>query len=78
MANRLSQNSSVQVAVIEAGGFYETENPVYSTTPALDGVGIGSSASDTNDIDWNFETVSQTSLNNRQIHYARGKCLGGR
>jgi choline dehydrogenase len=78
MANRLSANSSITVAVIEAGGYYEVLDPVYSTTPALDSSGSGSDASSTNDIDWNFETVPQAGANNREIHYARGKCLGGR
>jgi choline dehydrogenase len=78
LANRLSQNSSVQVAVIEAGDFYETLDPVLSTTPSLDAIGVGSSPSSTNDIDWNFVTQPQSCLNNRVVHYARGKCLGGR
>ena len=78
LANRLSQNSAVQVALIEAGDFYETVDPVFSTTPGLDGIGIGSSPSSTNTIDWNFVTQPQACLGNRQIHYARGKCLGGR
>ena len=66
------------VAVVEAGDFYETVDPVFSTTPGLDGIGIGSSPSSTNTIDWNFVTQPQACLGNRQIHYARGKCLGGR
>ena len=78
MASRLSENPALQIAVIEAGGSYEVNNPVYSTTPGLDGVGIGASPSSTNSIDWNFVTQPQSCLNNRQVHYARGKCLGGR
>jgi GMC oxidoreductase len=77
MANRLSQNPNVQVAVIEAGGSYEVDNPIFSTTPGLDGIGIGASPSSTNTIDWNFVTQPQECLNNRKVHYARGKCLGG-
>jgi hypothetical protein len=78
MANRLSQNPAVQVALIEAGGSYETNNPIFSTTPGLDGVGVGADPSSTNSIDWNFVTQPQSCLNNREVHYARGKCLGGR
>jgi choline dehydrogenase len=77
MANRLSESGAYQVAVIEAGGYYELEDPT-AVIPGLDVIGVGSSPSDTNDIDWNFVTAPQTALNNRQIHYARGKCLGGR
>jgi choline dehydrogenase len=78
MASRLSENSSISVAVIEAGGYYEQLDPVFSTTPGLDSDGVGSDPSSTNDIDWNFVTTPQCGINNRQIHYARGKCLGGR
>ena len=36
LANRLSEDSSVQVAVIEAGTFYQITNPLLSSTPAGD------------------------------------------
>jgi hypothetical protein len=78
MAARLSENPAFQVALIEAGDSYEVVNPIYSTTPGLDGVGVGASPSSTNSIDWNFVTQPQSCLNNRKVHYARGKCLGGR
>ena len=77
MANRLSENGSVSVAVIEAGGYYEQVDPLFRTTPALDGDGIGADPASTNSIDWNFVTAPQKGANNRQLHYARGKCLGG-
>jgi choline dehydrogenase len=77
MASRLSENGSVSVAVIEAGGYYEQVDPNFRMTPALDGDGIGADPSSTNSIDWNFVTVPQKGANNRQLHYARGKCLGG-
>jgi len=76
MASRLSENGSVSVAVIEAGGYYEQTHPNFRT-PALDGDGIGADPSSTNSIDWNFVTAPQKGANNRQLHYARGKCLGG-
>jgi choline dehydrogenase-like flavoprotein len=77
MASRLSENSSVSVAVIEAGGYNEQAD-LNRTTPALDGDGIGADPSSTYSVDWNFVTAPQKGANNRQLHYARGKCLGGR
>jgi choline dehydrogenase len=77
MASRLSENASVSVAVIEAGGYYEQVDPMFRNTPALDGDGIGANPESTNGIDWNFVTAPQEGANNRKIHYARGKCLGG-
>jgi choline dehydrogenase len=66
------------VAIIEAGGFYEIDKPVFSTTPAGSFFGVGASPLDTvPTTDWGFITEPQPFLNNRRIHYARGKCLGG-
>lgn len=66
------------VAIIEAGGFYEVEKPVFGTTPAGSFLGVGASPLDTvPTTDWGFNTEPQPHLNNRRIHYARGKCLGG-
>lgn len=79
LANRLSENPSVQVAVIEAGSFYDITNPVLSSTPAGDVIFAGAAPLDTNPlVDWNFVTEPQAGANGRQLHYARGKCLGGR
>ncbi|KAK6206955.1 GMC oxidoreductase [Colletotrichum tabaci] len=78
LANRLSAKSDVTVAVIEAGTFYQITNPIIGNTPAGDTLFAGSSPLDTNPlVDWNFVTQSQAGANNRRIHYARGKCLGG-
>lgn len=66
------------VAIIEAGGFYEIEKPAFGTTPAGSFFGIGASSLDTvPTTDWGFQTEPQPHLNNRRVHYARGKCLGG-
>ncbi|KAH7413985.1 hypothetical protein DE146DRAFT_731532 [Phaeosphaeria sp. MPI-PUGE-AT-0046c] len=66
------------VAIIEAGGFYEIAKPVFSTTPAGSFFGVGASPLDTvPTTDWGFATEPQPHLNNRRVHYARGKCLGG-
>ncbi|KAF6823861.1 versicolorin b synthase [Colletotrichum plurivorum] len=77
-ANRLSAQSGITVAVIEAGTFYQITNPIIGNTPAGDTLFAGSSPLDTNPlVDWNFVTQPQTGANGRRIHYARGKCLGG-
>jgi choline dehydrogenase len=58
------------VAIIEAGIFYEIGKPVF--------FGIGSSFIDAvPTVDWQFQTEPQAGANNRRLHYARGKCLGG-
>ncbi|KAH7139126.1 hypothetical protein B0J11DRAFT_424154 [Dendryphion nanum] len=78
LANRLSEDPSVQVAVIEAGTFYQVANPLLSSTPAGDVIWAGASPLDTNPlVDWNFVTSPQAGANGRRLHYARGKCLGG-
>ncbi|KAE9968319.1 hypothetical protein BLS_005913 [Venturia inaequalis] len=78
VASRLSENPAVTVAVIEAGGHYETSNPLLSSTPAGDVFWVGTSPLDTNPlVDWNFQTTPQAGALGRKIHYARGYCLGG-
>ncbi|PBP24868.1 GMC oxidoreductase [Diplocarpon rosae] len=55
MASRLSENSSISVAVVEAGSLYQVTNPLLSSTPAGDVFWAGSNPSDTNPlVDWNF------------------------
>ncbi|KAJ3569077.1 hypothetical protein NP233_g5293 [Leucocoprinus birnbaumii] len=70
VANRLTENSTFNVLVLEAGisneGILETIVPFYSDhvvpfTPW----------------DWNYTTVPQPGLNNRSIAYPRGHVLGG-
>ncbi|KAL9092387.1 MAG: hypothetical protein Q9159_000895, partial [Coniocarpon cinnabarinum] len=78
LANRLSQNGQYQVAVIEAGTLYQVTDPLIGQTPAGDVVFCGASAVDNDPaVDWSFFTTPQTGANDRIIHYARGKCLGG-
>ncbi|KAJ4359851.1 uncharacterized protein N0V89_000407 [Didymosphaeria variabile] len=78
IANRLSEDPNVQIAVIEAGTFYQAGNPLLSSTPAGDVIWAGASPLDTNPlVDWNFVTAPQAGANGRELHYARGKCLGG-
>ncbi|KAM0334528.1 hypothetical protein ACHAQA_001558 [Verticillium albo-atrum] len=78
LANRLSANRELSIAVVEAGSFYQITNPLLGQTPAGDTIFAGSSPADTNPlVDWNFVTQPQAGAANRKIHYARGKCLGG-
>ena len=59
-----------QVAIVEAGNFYEDSEPLISETPAFDFIGNPLN-------DWGFEVVPQAGMNDRSFFYPRGKCLGG-
>jgi choline dehydrogenase len=79
LASRLSETASV--AVIEAGGFYETDNGNMSVVPfnsLLMGV-LTSAAGYARQplVDWDLITVPQAAYNNSRLHYAQGKTLGG-
>ncbi|KAH9985375.1 hypothetical protein F4779DRAFT_612133 [Xylariaceae sp. FL0662B] len=77
VAYRLAE-AGFSVAVVEAGLFYEIAKPLLATTPGLAIVGTGASMLDSiPTVDWEFQTEPQAGANNRKIHYARGKCLGG-
>ncbi|KAF1952272.1 alcohol oxidase [Byssothecium circinans] len=77
VATRLAQ-ASYSVAVIEAGGFYEDDIGDIGKVPAFAAYGAGSSPDDVlPDVDWGFVTTPQAGLNDRKLHYARGKTLGG-
>ncbi|KAL9595710.1 MAG: hypothetical protein Q9219_006276 [cf. Caloplaca sp. 3 TL-2023] len=77
IASRLAADPTVTVAVVEAGGFYEAVGNT-SVVPGYCTVYAGTDPADTNPaIDWNFVTVPQLGANNRELHYARGKTLGG-
>jgi choline dehydrogenase len=80
LASRLSENPAFQVAVIEAGGYYEQSDGNNSVIPGYAGYGTNAdptTANSTPSIDWGFVTAPIASLDGRQIHYARGKTLGG-
>ncbi|KAI5784578.1 hypothetical protein EDC01DRAFT_200921 [Geopyxis carbonaria] len=77
LAERLSQNASLSVMVIEAGGNPDIVYPLYSSTPFMAVFGIGSDPADTVPIDWGTVTTPQKGLGGRSIHYAQGKSLGG-
>lgn len=75
IASRLAQ-SAQSVALIEAGDYYEKSFP-YAGIPGADGVPIGSDPATNVSVDWGFVTAPQAGANDREIHFARGKCLGG-
>jgi choline dehydrogenase-like flavoprotein len=60
IASRLAANPSISVAVVEAGGIYELDNPT-EVIPGFAGLqSTGSDANDTNPlIDWDFVTTPQ-------------------
>lgn len=74
MATRLAQ-VSFSVAVVEAGGTYELTS--VQAVPGADVVSVGSDPETKAAVDWGFVMENQLGANNREIHYARGKCLGG-
>lgn len=79
LADRLSEDRNVQVAVIEPGTSHQLASPILSTTPAGDVVFVGGSPADQNLlVDWNFITTPQAGMNGRSVSYTRGRCLGGR
>ncbi len=78
LANRLSARFTV--AVIEAGGYYQIVNNGTAQFPGLNWLGVTMDPGDGDilDTDWHFVTQPQAGANGRELHYTRGKCLGGR
>ncbi|SJX63486.1 related to versicolorin b synthase [Sporisorium reilianum f. sp. reilianum] len=82
LAGRLSENRNVTVAVLEAGIDYRSNiiNQQLVDTPGYDVFGVGAAPSESfvnAPIDWNFLTEGEPGYDNRKVHYARGKCIGG-
>ncbi|KAF8223580.1 aryl-alcohol-oxidase from pleurotus Eryingii [Tricholoma matsutake] len=69
VANRLTEDPSVNVLVLEAGG--TNEGVTNSIIPNFCSRLLGTSA------DWNFTTTSQVGLAGRSLPYPRGHILGG-
>ncbi|RDW93507.1 GMC family oxidoreductase [Aspergillus mulundensis] len=69
VANRLSENESLSILVIEAGEFDQDED--YILIPGLAGTGIGSK------YDWNLTYVGNPDLGNRSVSIPLGKAVGG-
>lgn len=80
VAERLSENPALSVAVIEAGSFYELDNGNVSQIPALYTKDFNQTAVPQNIqplVDWGYYLAPQVGLANRTLHYAQGKTLGG-
>jgi choline dehydrogenase len=75
IAARLAEHE-YQVAVVEAGGYYEYMYPV-ARVPGSCSLGAGADVRTTTPIDWGFVAHGVPGANFRDIHYPRGKCLGG-
>ncbi|KAF9036203.1 GMC oxidoreductase [Panaeolus papilionaceus] len=69
VASRLAENSRVNVLLIEAGKLDSGED--FITIPKNAGGAMRTQ------YDWNFTTLAQTHLNNRQIGIPAGKVVGG-
>jgi choline dehydrogenase len=69
LANRLSQDSSVTVAVLEPGD--DTRNNTNVTIPTSWLNNLGSS------IDWQYPSVVQNDAGNRSFAFNAGKAIGG-
>ncbi|PZR00908.1 MAG: choline dehydrogenase [Cereibacter sphaeroides] len=69
LANRLSADPNVRVALLEAGG---SDRNIFITMPA----GF-LQLMETGQVDWGYETTPQANLEGRRIHSPRGKVLGG-
>ncbi|KAH9825444.1 putative GMC oxidoreductase [Teratosphaeria destructans] len=77
VATRLAA-ANLSVAVLEAGGFYETDNSNLSIVPGYATYYTGSDRDNGQPlIDWLISTTKQAAPINRTLHYARGKTLGG-
>ena len=80
LAERLAEDTSLTIAVIEAGGFYEED---YGNNSVVPGLGLIYDATTTlytqafPAVDWGINTTPQTGLNNQTYHYWRGRTLGG-
>ncbi|MEM1246637.1 MAG: choline dehydrogenase [Acidobacteriota bacterium] len=71
LANRLSEDPSNQVLVLEAGR-PDSRWDVFIHMPAALTIPIGSRF-----YDWRYESEPEPHLNDRRIYHARGKVLGG-
>ena len=68
LANRLSEDQGVRVALLEAGG---KDGKMEIRMPAAFAKLFKT------EVDWNFTTAKQPELENRELYWPRGKVLGG-
>ena len=71
LANRLSEDPSTRVLVLEAGR-PDYRWDVFVHMPAALSFPIGSTR-----YDWRYESEPEPFMNDRRIYHARGKLLGG-
>ena len=69
LAARLSEDKSVSVCLIEAGG---NGRNLFIKMPAGNGFVFGNPK-----LDWGYQSIPQKHLNGRTIYFPRGKSLGG-
>ena len=69
LANRLSEDPSVSVLLLETGG---SDKSIFIQMPTALSIPMN-----TKKYAWQFETQPEPYLNNRQMHCPRGKVLGG-
>ena len=69
LANRLTEDPSVRVLVLEAGG---NNDHLYVNMPGASGFLFGHET-----FDWGYSTEPQAGLDGRRIYWPRGKGLGG-
>ncbi|KIJ64876.1 GMC oxidoreductase [Hydnomerulius pinastri MD-312] len=69
LASRLSEDPSLSVLLVEAGGSHEKET--------LSKIPLAAAQLLKSQRDWCYMTEPQSALNGRKINYARGKMLGG-
>jgi choline dehydrogenase len=69
LANRLSEDPKIRVAVIEPGG--DVRDNVNVTDPGLFTVAFDTS------IDWQYATTPQAAAGNRSLPWHAGKAIGG-
>src|SRR5580692_6563343 len=70
LANRLSTDPEIRVALLEAGG---KDNSLLVRMPA----GVGGLISQKGDYDWGFWTEPEPQLGKRKLWWPRGRGLGG-
>ncbi|KAK3944450.1 hypothetical protein QBC46DRAFT_251846 [Diplogelasinospora grovesii] len=76
VANRLTENPAITVAVIEAGSFVENVVGNLSQVPAY-AFAIQSAAATNPALGWGFHTTPQPGLGGAVVDYVRAKTLGG-
>lgn len=76
VGTRLAE-AGFSVVILEAGGNYQSDLPALQV-PINQGLTGGTGIEGVSkDVDWRFMTQPQPGANGRELHYARGKCLGG-